>query len=323
MTNQDERTIQQWAAAHPAPVTIRYLKGTGDADASLARFCDQLGRCAPGVTIKTDSDAADRAPALVLGVHQNITYQAVPQGKELPPFFNALNRGASDASQLAADLVANARRIEMPADLTLFITMQCPHCPLTVDGLLALADIAPDLQVTVIDGMRFTETAEKEGVRAVPTLVLDGHLRWTGHIDLAEVIDQCRQRDPSQLTARCLRQIIEAGEAPRLSTMMIEQAMIFPSFLDLLVHPRWSVRLGAMVTVEYLVDEAPGLAARLVQPLWSRFGQLDASAQGDVVQVMAQTGTGQARQLLSSIAEGAFDPSVKTAAVEELADWTD
>ncbi|MBI5063197.1 MAG: thioredoxin family protein, partial [Desulfatitalea sp.] len=248
MTPHDEQTILGWSAENRSPAVLLLSRGKGEADAGLTQFCDRLKALAPGVTIRRPSDELFRAPALIVGRHKNIAYQAVPAERELPPFLAALGQ-PSDGAAPEPVLPAAAADIQLPSDLTLFIATQCPHCPLAAAQLIALAGASPLVRLTLIDGMLFPELARTHAIRSVPTLILEDRVRWSGALKLEEILDQCIRRDPAQLSAASLRQIIECGDAPRLAGMMTERGQIFPALTDLLCNERWSVRLGAMVTM--------------------------------------------------------------------------
>lgn len=318
MNFQDEQIIRTWAGQRPQPATLLLAREEGAVGRLLAQFCDRLKALMPALRVKTAADETFRAPALIIGPHRNIAYQAIPEGSELPPFLAALAGVAEGGAELPPEFADWSARMELPAELTLYITMQCPHCPKAVGQLLALAAATPKIRMAVVDGRLFDAQAAGHGIRSVPTLLLEDQLRWSGTIDVVEVIRQCLQRDPSRLSAASLRQILEAGDAPRAAAMMIARGAIFPALLPLLTHERWSVRLGAMVAVEYLADEAPALVTQLVDPLWEKFGSLPESVQGDVVQVLGQVQGDAATRCLHTIAAGHYAADVKEAAVEEL-----
>ncbi len=319
MTPHDEQRIVERMKRRQSPVQIALAGGSDQAGLRLADFLDRLRSIAPIVEKRPAPEEPFRSPALILGRHANIAYQAVPEGPEIDPFLKALGVPGETEGEVSADLRAQAAKIELPADLVLFISMQCPHCPVVAAQLIEMVDASPRLRLTVIDAMLFTESAETHGIRSVPTLILDERIRWTGQIQAAEVLRQCIQRDPSQLSAASLRQIIESGEAARLAGTMAAHGACFPAIVDLLTSERWSVRLGAMVTVEYLVDEAPDLAADLVAPLWHRFDRLSEPIQGDVVQVIGQIGNDEAVACLQKIVSADYAESVREAAAEEIA----
>jgi HEAT repeat protein len=149
-------------------------------------------------------------------------------------------------------------------------------------------------------------------------LILDDDLRWNGQIDIQEVIRQCIQRDPAKLSVASLRQLLENGEAPRAADLMITRNELFPALIDLIADERWSVRLGAMVTAEYLADQSPTLAARLLTPLSERFARLAEPVQGDVVHVLGQIRSDATAAFLKSVATGPYAESVREAAAEAL-----
>jgi glutaredoxin len=318
MTPQDMETIHAWAAVSQKPVRIAFLPAKDDpVSAHLQQFCDRMKTLLPQLEIKKETDAPFQGPALIIGRNANIIYRAIPENLELPPFLEAL--GSDDApDQPLPDIAPQVETLELPLLLSLYISSNCPHCPATVRRLLQLASLSPKIRLTVIDGLLFDLLAKADQIRSVPTLILDGQFRWSGRIDLHELLDMAVHRDPIRISTSSLRQILEEGGAARAAQMMVERDAIFPALLELLVHPRWSVRLGAMVTVEYLVASAPILAAGMAEPLWERFNKLDSQVQGDLVQVLGQIDTPSVRQYLRAVADGAFDPSVKEAAAEEL-----
>lgn len=320
ITPQDEQIIHQWSVRQTTQALLNIANSDGSASKKLAHFCDEFKELAPQVKIRNAKDDPFRTPAIIIGRHGNIAYQAIPEGKELPPFLEALSAAAKNAES-PSDKISPATLIELPAELSVFIAQQCPHCPNIVSQLLSLADENPPLRLAIIDGLLFDKQAKAQDIRSVPTLILDNELRWTGQINIREIVRQCVQRDPSQLSAASLRQIIEAGEAARVATMMGTNNQIFPAFINLLVHERWSVRLGAMVTVEYLADESPDLAARLIALLMKRFAGLDAPVQGDMVQVLAQLKSNDVKEYLEKITSGNYAESVREAAAEELETW--
>jgi hypothetical protein len=112
--------------------------------------------------------------------------------------------------------------------------------------------------------------------------------------------------------------MLESGEASRVADIMIAQQAVFPAFCELLVHERWSVRLGAMVAAEYLVEEDPLLAADLAAALISHFENASVQAQGDASYLMGLIRSPSALDHLRAVTCGPYDPMVKDAAAEAL-----
>lgn len=318
MRPQDQILLHQWIDSQSNLPTITLALGENRENDPLSEFCNRLQAVSPDLKVKRDADELFPAPALIIGRHQNIAYQAVPEGKVLEPFLAALSASVAPIEPAAGSIGERLEQIKHPMQLKLYIARQCPHCPKAVGALLPLAASSPLVRLTIIDAQMFTKKSEADQVRSVPTLIMDDRFRWTGHVDVAEILKLGIERDPAGMSADSLKQILETGEAERAAAMMIEQSEVFPALVELLIHPRWSVRLGAMVTVEYLADEAPTLAADLAQTLWQRFENLPAQVQGDVVHVLSLSNSPSAHAYLQTIAKGAYDQIVVEAAKEAL-----
>jgi len=125
-------------------------------------------------------------------------------------------------------------------------------------------------------------------------------------------------RDPASLGADALRSMIEEGNAEQVAGMMIERGQLFDAFIDLLAHPRWSVRLGAMVAFESLVEEDAELARTIVEPLTALFGDVDDMVRGDLLHVLGESGSQGALPFLKSVVDGLHDEEVQAAAREAI-----
>jgi glutaredoxin len=319
MTPQDEQMIRQasFLYADPPP-TVILARDNGNTGAEMESFCTWLKELAPGIKIKNDSDIPFPAPVMVVGRHQNIGYQAALSGKMLTYFLEALDSPSQELSPTGSQVDDLLKSLELPVILKLYVAAQCPHCPQSIRQLQSLAARSPLIRLRIVEAELFSHEAQADQVRSVPTLILDDQYRWTGLVKSEELLTLCIQRDPSQMSAGSLRQLIEAGEAGRVAAMMVAAQKLFPALPELLVHERWSVRLGAMVTAEYLADEAPALSLELCRMLWERFARLSPQVQGDVVQVLGQVDAEITRDCLHDILSGDFDAEVKTVAKEVL-----
>ena len=125
-------------------------------------------------------------------------------------------------------------------------------------------------------------------------------------------------RDPANLCADALRSMIEDGNAQGVARMMADRGKIFDSFVELLGHSRWSVRLGAMVAFETLAEQEPDLAGEVVEPLVAIFADVDDTVKGDLLYVLGESGNQAALPFLTTVAAGGNDPGVKSAALEAI-----
>jgi thiol-disulfide isomerase/thioredoxin len=321
MTPQDKQTIRQWAEHATLPGKVLLAPADGAETDALAEFGKQLKRLLPAMRIHPGSDEiAFEPPVVVVGSHRNIGFQAVPSGKTLEVFLAVLAEQPPAENSLEHHTAERLRQIDLPVAFTLYIAPQCPHCPVALQQLISLACANRLIRLSIVDAQLFADRSTKDQVKSVPTLVLDDRFRWSGQIDVDEVLTISIQRDPARLSPGSLRQLIEDGQAERVATMMLDSGQIFPALIELLTHERWSVRLGAMVTAEYLAAVSKSLSLALCDRLWHRFPDLADPVRGDVVHVLGEIPSDVNKARLMTIASGAYGDIAKEAAAEVLAE---
>ncbi len=316
-TDADKRQLAAWRDNHfnPTDTGLRLmLIGAEDQTAQpLVAFCDLLTATVPQIHIDRVRAEPDQAPAL--RVLPNLYYRAVPVAAELPPFLEILSHQA-DASN---HLPTAGQQVFAPAVLELFIAPHCPHCPQAVQSLYPLALSNTLIRLDIIDGTLFSTRADARQIRAVPTLILDDYIRWTGTVDPAEIVEVLVKRDPSRISAASMESLIKQGDAGRLAGLMHREGKIFPRFIELAVHAKWPVRLGAMVVIEELVAKNARLAAQLIDPLWERYPTLDDAIKGDLLHIFGEAGDDRTLPLLDQVRAQVTDPELLEAVEEAIA----
>ena len=290
MNADEERQIALFNEQLKQDIRVRLVKTRHEGNRPLEAFCMALQKAAPKIHVVHEKEESD-APS-ELRIHSRIRYRAVPQGQELVPFLEALSWIFNGQALPSLPFLSLLDSLTLPAELKLYIAAQCPFCPAVVGSLLPLAISSDWIQVTVIDADLYMEEARANRIQSVPTLVLDEQFRWTGTVKIQEVLEAIIHRDPSRLEADTLMNMIADGNAALLSKMMMEKDMVFPALLDLLVHPKWPVRLGAMVALETIAAEKPALAQKMAVPLWDRFDAADEKVKGDILYLVGEIDTG-------------------------------
>jgi len=279
-------------------------------------FCDSLIRLAPNIQVQKIDGKPDKAPFIQIG--ENIRFQALPTGTKLGPFLEALTLGESKTSILSESMQYKLCRMEIPAILDIYVAPQCKFCAAAIRQVLPLVKINSRIQLGIKDCTQFPELVEKADIRSVPTMVLDDRFRWTGAVELEELLEIILDRDPRMLGPTSLEMILKDGNAHQLAAMMLEKNDIFPAFYDLLTHDQWPVRLGAMVVMEELISTNLKLAVRVQDPLWKRFLHAPEQTQGDILYIFGELGQKNVIPALESVLGGQYNIEVKEAAGEAL-----
>ena len=263
------------------------------------------------------ADGVTNLPGFLL--KPNIQYSALPLERELSPFLKGLD--SLGTPNLPAGIKKALDRITDPCRLKLYIALQCPHCPAMVEALIPLAGACDKIQLQIIDGTLFPDTARADKVMAAPCLILsqnawdpknpdqknqnqknadqknsdpnngDQEIRWTGAVAAEEILDMILNKGSANLDTPALKTILEEGRADWITTQMISRGQLFKGFTGLLLHDTWSVRLGAMVVVESLSEQAKDLCAALEKELTQVFDTQSVPVQGDILYALGEIGT--------------------------------
>ena len=315
MLFEEETIIANWGQKLEHEVSMELILTLDDRSEGFRKFCSRLSRIVPAIQLKTETKDESAAPAIRVG---NVQYLAIPTDRELEPFLKALSGRKHFARQLVPTVRAQLDNLHLPAPLKIYVTPQCSFCPSAVEQLLVLAAASEFIMLTIIDGALFPEMATLDNVRSAPTVLLDDQYRWTGSIQVQEVVDMILSRDPAKLSAASLEAMFKEGGAVRVAEMMTDGNKIFPAFLELLVHEKWPVRLGAMVAFETIAAKNQKLAARVVPFLWKRFAQAQDTVKGDILYLLGKSGAEEVTAKLESVLNGPFPDEVKEAAGDAL-----
>lgn len=314
MAHQDEKRFHELGGRVPPGTRLRLATTADSRSAELLEFCQRLSAWVPQVSVLTEEGAELPYPLLLLP--SGMRYMGVPAGTEVEPFVEAL---AQTQPPLSAELAERLKGMRLPAALDLYVIPECLHCPTAVRRLMPLAEAGGLVRLTVIDGGLFPDLAQQHGIRAAPTLLLDGQFRWTGSFDLKEVVALMVTRDPVSLGPASLELMLKEGAARRLAHLMAERNALFPAIVELLCRAQWPVRLGAMVAMEELYALRPELARQVIDPLWDRFGAVSDPIKGDILYVFGEMGEPRVIPRLASLLQSELSAGVRDAAAEALA----
>jgi hypothetical protein len=284
----DEKLIRALNEDLTTEVRMRLVATEDPRTPQFREFCERFQQLVPKVQFLTETSGFSAPP--VIAIRGNWQYHAIPQGKELQPFLDLirmLDLGEAAVSNFLRDRL---REVLLPAGLRVHVTVHCPFCPGVVAELSPLPLVNSLIDLTVIDGGLFPELAEAERVQAAPTVILNEDFRWTGQFPLEELFQALIHRDPARLDAAALERMIKEGHAAQLARMMLRENRLFPAFLKFLVHPEWSVRMGAMVVLEEIAEDHRGLAGEAAEFLWQGLKQANPAVRGDVVYLLGEVG---------------------------------
>lgn len=313
--------ILAWAEKNTRPLPLTLLSSDHPEKERFKKFARKLSDIAPMAQVDTIDpvnlrDRESTLPGFL--IKENITYSALPLDKELPPFLDALSNIQKQKLRLPNEIQGLLDKISIPCTLVLYIALDCPHCPGVVNTIIPLAIFSDKIQLQIIDGTLFPEAAQKDKILSAPCLILDNGFRWIGAVSAMEILSMITQRDPSQLSAETLKNILEQGDAEWIAREMIKANTIFTAFVQLLLHRIWSVRLGAMVVVEILGEKSPDLGLALCPMLIQKFDEMEIPVQGDILYALGETGDLETKAWIQKILKNFDHQDLKDAALDAM-----
>ena len=315
ISNSEKKQIQTHLEKVNAPITIKLVRTPDALSEKLREFCNELTHLNSDIRwIEVDSDG-DEIPAIELAT--NIHYAGVPSHNELAPFLTMLT-ASPDPPQLPVDMAGRLKAVSMPAGVDLYVAPFCPHCPRLVEQLYPLAKAVPEIGLKIIDAEMFKDKSGAAGIKSVPTVIIDDVFRSTGQVELEEVLTFLEDRRPSSLGAAAMESMLKDGNASKLSQMMAAENQVFPALLTVLTHPKWPVRLGAMVVLEELAVLKPELANEVIDTLWEEFDQVPDQVKGDIVYLTGELDSPLSFERITGIKSGKHAPEVCEAAIDAL-----
>ncbi len=317
LSAHDLRIVSEWNESLEGAVELLLTTGEDARSRQLEEFARHLQHVASRVRLRVQSGKTGDLPAFRIG--NGWIHHAVPGGRELQPFLKILSFNGAAEPKITASVKTFLDEITSPALLRLYVAPQCVYCPHVVNALAPLPFHNQRLQIELYDVLMFPEVAERSSVKAVPVLMYGDDFRWTGSLHLQEVLQVVAERDLKRLGAPALVQMLKEGNAEKLAEMMIEAGSVFPAFLEVLAHPEWSVRLGAMVTVEAIAERNPQLAASVLEPLWNQRSGLEMERLGDIVYLIGELGSSDWIARLEPLLETAADSQLREVIAEALA----
>ena len=170
---QSATMIQNWDQTIKNQIKIKLITTNHIENNQFVNFSDLLVTAASNLIIKSEKGEND-LPGFLL--RENITYSALPLEKELEPFLEALSQINSKNRMLSDQIKQGLDKIDIPVQLKLYIALGCPHCPNVVRTLIQLALYCKNINLHIIDGSLFPETAQKDSVLSAPCLILDDEI---------------------------------------------------------------------------------------------------------------------------------------------------
>lgn len=178
-------------------------KGDCETCEEAVRLADEITAVSGGKlrfrVVNKDSDEAMKlrpryVPAFIydLPVH-NVRYYGLPAGQEFPPFIYVHEYIAKNKLRLPESVISEVKGINKSLHVKVFVTPECPVCPMVVDTLNQIGIVNPKILVEVIEAVELPWEADKYNVMYVPAIIVDDIVRHDGYAPPDQIVAMLKQ----------------------------------------------------------------------------------------------------------------------------------
>lgn len=323
LSDQDLMSVQKITEAMTESVTI--VLDAGAIEDTFQVNLVNISRQISGVSMnkvlleeEAGSSPYPGKPCITLerGSARNIHYLAAPEGRELAPFLDALAWLGGAAALPVSDKLEPMRELSAPVEILVLMAEACPHCPAVVRSAVALAAMQPLAKLAVVDAMQFGDLAERYKVKSTPTTIIDQGLTLVGHVALDQLAEQVVRATQGASLTEILDSMIKTGRAEEAAEVLCRENRP-EAILPIYKAKEFSVRMGALVTMEEALSLDPRSLDPLVDELTALLSDEEVGLRGDTAELLGKIGNKAAVPALRRALEDP-DPDVREAVEEAL-----
>ncbi|MFH1148532.1 MAG: HEAT repeat domain-containing protein [Pseudomonadota bacterium] len=223
---------------------------------------------------------------IVSSSRQNIRYAALPLGFELVPFLKACTAADGDNS-LKDETADYLRGLTRDILIQILVAENCPSCPIMVELACRFAFSSRHVNIEVIDIAHFTSMETESRIRSVPAAIIDRREQIIGVAGERSLLKAIKNAASEEGLIEILASLLTIGNSDKAREIILAQDR--PDMLaDLLGREEFTVRLGAMVIVEGLLEESPEKVRVLVPGLIELLSSTSMNVRGDAAFVLGK-----------------------------------
>src|SRR4051812_5282044 len=172
------------------------------ASRELEAMLTEVAALSDMISLRRRDDA--RRPSFAIervGTDVGVQFAGIPAGHEFSSLVLAILQVGGHPPAIPEDLARQIEELEGEYSFETFMSLSCQNCPDVVQALNAMSVLNPRIRHVAIDGARFPDEADGRGVRAVPTVFLDGQEFEPGRTTLEEILSRLDAGAAARATA--------------------------------------------------------------------------------------------------------------------------
>jgi alkyl hydroperoxide reductase subunit F len=212
------------------PVELVASLDDGPRSAELRELLTEIAGMSERITFEQRDDD-ERRPSFSIdraGTDVSVRFAGIPMGHEFTSLVLALLQVGGHPSTASAETVQAIEDLDGEHRFETFLSLSCQNCPDVVQALNLMSIVNPKVSHVAIDGALFQDEADARGVKAVPTVFLNGEPFGQGRMTLEEIVAKldsgAAEREAEQLAGKEEFDVLVVGGGPAGATAAIYAA---------------------------------------------------------------------------------------------------
>jgi thiol-disulfide isomerase/thioredoxin len=220
-------------------------------------------------------------PEVELG---RIRFFGKPDGLEREVVSDAIKilRGEKELDE---EIEKHGERIKrLVAEFNVFVSPFCHHCAELARKLVQMAALGEGIRVDIIDITQFEDLQRKLEIFSVPTLIVNGRIRFQGGIGVEELLE-IAEGDEEFIYNFLLKRIREGKAGELLHTLSNADSKLLAKLLQ---EEDIFVRLGVMYLLELIAEK--DLRLEIIPELIKLLKKADKRTKEDIIMAISKIG---------------------------------
>ena len=245
----------------------------------MRQLLEEIAALSDLVSLRTDGTSSRRPSFRIerAGTDVGVEFAGIPLGHEFTSLVLALLQVGGHPIKEDAETIEQVAAIDGDFEFVTYMSLSCQNCPTVVQALNAMSVINPRIKHTAVEGSLFQDEIEEHGIKAVPTVYVNGELFDSGRMTMADILGRIDagavDRATEKLNGKEPYEVLVVGSGPAGAAASIYTAR--KGIRTGLVGERFGGQVLDTMAIENFVSVSYTEGPRFADALKEHVGQYD------------------------------------------------
>ncbi len=258
-------------------------------------------------------------PALTFYYHDcgYIHYLCLPKPDKNNPFWELVSCNLHTHNMLSKETKSRLYNLDYIAQIKIFISSGCPHCPHMVRAAILLAQTSRKITVSIIDIEKFPKLVNKFKISSVPFTVVNNEFFINEVVPVTKLAEIILTKGTEHYSKEALLSQVQSNNIDSATEFLLSQTQGADFFIAIWKKSTLSLRIGLMLIGEQILSENPKFFNNVVIKFISLLEVKDDALKGDTIDLLGQIGSTEAKEPIEKLLQDA-NPDIVEIAQEAL-----